>query len=154
VRFQQFGERYIVRLESGEPVIDTLTRFLQAEGVEFANVSAAGAVRWAQLGYWNAETKAYEYREFDEQLEVVSFQGNSSLKDGQPFFHIHGVFGRRDFSVVGGHLKEARVHPTLEVWLRTEDVPVRRAKDGQTGLDLLDLPEHTPGGRSGEGGKA
>jgi predicted DNA-binding protein with PD1-like motif len=43
--------------------------------------------------------------------------------------------------VLGGHIKEARVHPTLEVWLRAEDVPVRRAHDAASGLDLLDLPD-------------
>ena len=77
MRFQRFDDRYIVRLESGEPVINTLLEFLRSEQVEFANLSAAGAVSGVCLGYWNAETHAYEYREFDEQLEVVSFQGNS-----------------------------------------------------------------------------
>ena len=144
MRFQKFGDRYIVRLESGEPVIESLTAFLRDERIEFANLSAAGAVRWVHLGYWNADTRAYEYREVAEQLEVVSFQGNGSLKDGEPFLHLHGVFGRRDFSVLGGHIKEARVHPTLEVWLRTEDIAVRRAKDEVSGLDLLDLPTRAP----------
>ena len=141
MRFQRFDDRYVVRLESGEPVIDTLSEFLRSEQVEFANLSAAGAVSWVHLGYWNAETHAYEYREFDEQLEVVSFQGNSSLKDDAPFLHLHGVFGRHDFTAVAGHIKEARVHPTLEVWLRTEDMPVRRSHDSASGLDLLDLPD-------------
>ena len=139
MRFRRFDERYIVRLESGEPVIESLTRLLRSEGIAFANVSAAGAVRFARLGYWNPDSEAYEYREFNEQLEVVSFQGNASHKDGEPFLHIHGVFGRRDFSVLGGHVKEAHVHPTFEVWLRTEDVTVERAKDPATGLDLLAL---------------
>src|SRR5690348_11696221 len=129
MRFQQFDDRYIVRLESGEPAIEMLTAFLHAERVEFAHLSAAGAVQWVRLGYWNAETRRYEYQEFPEQLEVVSFQGNAALNDGQPFLHIHGVFGRRDFSVVGGHIKEARVHPTLEVWLRREANAVQRARD-------------------------
>ena len=151
MRFQRFGSRSIVRLESGESAIESLTDLLRSERVEFANLSAAGAVSWVRLGYWDAQTRAYEYREFDEQLEVVSFQGNSALKHGAPFLHLHGVFGRRDFSVVAGHIKEARVHPTLEVWLRTEDVPVRRAPDPATGLDLLDLPERMP---NSPGGKA
>ncbi len=141
MRFQQFDDRYIVRLESGEPVIETLTQFLRAQQVEFANVSGAGAVQWVRLGYWNARTQAYEYREVAEQLEVVSFQGNSSLKEGEPFLHIHGVFGRQDFTALAGHIKEARVHPTLEVWLRTEAIPIRRTHDAATGLDLLDLPQ-------------
>ena len=141
MRFQQFGERYIVRFESGEAGIETLTRFLAAQKIEFANVSAAGAVAWVRLAYWSAASREYEEREFDEQLEIVSFEGNSSLKDGKPFLHMHGVFARSDFSTIGGHVKELRVHPTLELWLRTEDVPVRRAHDPATGLDLLDLPE-------------
>ena len=141
MRFQQFGERYIVRFESGESVVEALSAFLSAESIEFANISAAGAVQSVRLAYWNAASRKYQERMFDEQLEVVSFQGNSSLKDGKPFLHIHGVFARPDFSTIGGHVKEARVHPTLEVWLRTEDVPVRRTHDDDSGLDLLDLPE-------------
>jgi predicted DNA-binding protein with PD1-like motif len=140
VRFQRFGDRYIVRLMSGEPLIETLHTFLRDEHIEFANLSAAGAVRSAKLAYWNASTHAYEAREFDQQMEVVSFQGNASLKDDAPFLHLHGVFGRSDFSCVGGHIQEATVHPTFEVWLKTEDVAVRRAREPESGLDLLDLP--------------
>ncbi len=141
MRYQRFEDRYVVRIESGEPLIDTLTEFLRTERVEFASLSAAGAVSWVRLGYWNPRTHAYEYHEFDEQLEVVSFEGNSALKDGAPFLHLHGVFGRHDFTAVAGHIKDARIHPTLEIWLRTEDVPVRRIHDAASGLDLLDLPD-------------
>ena len=141
MRFQRFGERYLLRFESGEAAIKTLTHFLDAELIEFANVSAAGAVASVRLAYWNAHLRKYEERDFAEQLEIVSFQGNSSLKDDKPFLHLHGVFARQDFSTIGGHVKELRVHPTLELWLRTEDVPVRRVHDDPSGLDLLDLPE-------------
>lgn len=144
MRYQQFGQRYILRLASGESLIATLTAFLKQAGVQFANVSAAGAVASVRLGYWNADTRQYAFRDFDEQLEVVSFQGNASLKDGEPFLHLHGVFGRSDYSTIGGHVQEARVHPTMEIWLRTEDIPVRRSKDPATGLDLLDLPDTAP----------
>ena len=43
--------------------------------------------------------------------------------------------------MVAGHVKAARANPTLEVWLRTESLPVRRVEDKATGLYLLDLPE-------------
>ena len=138
---KRFGERFIVRLESGEGLVDSLTGLLSEADVGFANVSAAGAVAWAQLAYWNAQSKKYEEREFSEQLEVVSFQGNASLKDGKPFLHIHAVFARQDFSTIGGHVKDLRVHPTLEIWLRTEDVDVNRVHDPSSGLDLLGLDE-------------
>jgi uncharacterized protein len=140
VQSKQFDDRFVLRLEAAEPVIETLTGFLASNGIGFANVSAAGAVKRARLGYWDAGQRQYRFRDFDEQMETVSFQGNASIKEGKPFLHIHGVFGRSDYSVIGGHVKEAWVYPTFEVWLRTERIDVRRAHDDATGLDLLDLP--------------
>ncbi|HYP39862.1 MAG TPA: PPC domain-containing DNA-binding protein [Chloroflexia bacterium] len=135
---------YIVRLESGEAVVETLTGFLEEREVTFAAVSAIGAVEWAELAYWNPRSQTYESRRFDEQMEVVSLQGNCSLKheetgESKPFLHIHCVLSKQDYSVVAGHLKEARVRPTLEVWLHTAPSPVRRSHDAATGLDLLAL---------------
>jgi predicted DNA-binding protein with PD1-like motif len=140
MRVQTFGDRSIVRLETGERAVESLVGLLEARGVGFANLSAAGALRWARLGFWDPDSKAYQYHEVEEQLEVVSFQGNSSMREGSPFLHLHVALARRDLTVMGGHLAEAVVHPTLEVWLRTEELPVRRARDAATGLDLLDLP--------------
>lgn len=141
MRFQRFGDRYILRLESGEPVLETLKEFLRSEQIGFGNLSAAGALQWVRLAYWNPDTRQYEYREVEEQLEVVSFQGNASWQDGEPKLHLHGALGRRDFSVLGGHIDDARVHPTLEIWLRAEEIQAVRKRDETTGLDLLDLPE-------------
>lgn len=139
MRYQQFGARYVVRLESGEPVVASLAKFLDARGIGFAEISAAGALKSVTLGYWNATSQQYQFHDFDEQVEVVSFQGNASMKDGKAFLHVHGVFGRADYSAIAGHIKEATVHPTFEVWLRTEDLSVRREHDEATGLDLLAL---------------
>jgi predicted DNA-binding protein with PD1-like motif len=61
MRHQRFGERYIVRLERGESVVETLTTLLADERIDCANLSAAGAVQWVRLAYWNAETRRYEF---------------------------------------------------------------------------------------------
>ena len=144
MRYRRFGDRFVIRLESGESLTEELEELVRREGIGFADVSAAGAVSWIRLGYWHADTRKYAYHEFDEQLEVVSFQGNISLEQNDsPHLHIHGVFGHPDFSVVAGHVKEARVNPTLEIWLRAEEIPIRRVRDQETGLDMLDLPEQS-----------
>ena len=145
MRIQRFDERFIVRIEAGERVVATLLDGLRREGVGFANLSRQGLS--ARLGFWKPDQRADDDREFDEQLEVVSFVGNASVRDGEPFLHLHVALGRADLSVVGGHLDEAVVHPTIEVWLRTEDVDVQRRRDPATGLDLLDLPAHRQGER-------
>jgi predicted DNA-binding protein with PD1-like motif len=137
--------RHIVRIEAGERVMPSLTRFFgelnRREGVTFANISGAGAVSRARLAYWDADSKEYIDRDFVEQLEVVSFLGNLAMKEGQPFAHLHVVLSRADFSTVGGHLQDAVVRPTLEVWLRAEEVVVERRLDPASGLYLLNLAE-------------
>jgi predicted DNA-binding protein with PD1-like motif len=74
-------------------------------------------------------------------MEVVSLVGNVSIKDGQPFTHIHVTLGKRDLSIVGGHFNDAVVHPNLEVWLRAESETVERTLDESCGLYLMDLSE-------------
>ena len=93
---------------------------------------------WSETGERLTEIPP-EVLELDA-LEVLTLSGNCSNKEGEPFLHLHVILGRRDFSLLGGHLKEARVHPTLEVWLRTETTPAHRRQDEGTGLYLLDLP--------------
>src|SRR5438067_5915617 len=101
MRFQQVGDNaYILRLYSGEPIVESLTAFLGKLGAGLASISAIGAVEWAELAYWNAQTKEYEHRRFDEQMEVVSLGGDCSLKEDEtgqskPFLHVHCVLSRR-----------------------------------------------------------
>lgn len=140
MRYQRFGDRYMLRLDSGEPVLQTLLGFLDTATIPCANVSATGGVNRVRLAHWNEQTGEYDVRTFTEQLEVLGFQGNAAMKGGAPYLSLEGVFGRADFSVIGGHVAEAWVHPTLEVWFRTEGVGVMRRHDDASGLDLLDLP--------------
>jgi hypothetical protein len=41
--------------------------------------------------------------------------GDVAVGDEGPTLHLHAVLGKADGSVVGGHLIEAYVRPTLEV---------------------------------------
>lgn len=144
MRFERFGSRIQVRLESGDRVMESLRRLLAAEGVGYAAVIGLGAVSQVRLSYLNTETRSYETHEFEEQLEVVSLVGNAALRDGEPFLHLHISLGRRDLSMFGGHFNEAIAHPTLEVWLQPEERPVHRLPDEASGLALLDLGERLP----------
>jgi predicted DNA-binding protein with PD1-like motif len=41
---------------------------------------------------------------------------------------------------MGGHLREAVVSATCEIWLSSFRDGIGRKKSGESGLDLLDLP--------------
>jgi predicted DNA-binding protein with PD1-like motif len=141
MRFQRLGERYQIRFESGEQVAASLLVWLEAEGIGYATMTGLGAVSGATVSYWNSETREYEQHQLDEQMEIVSLIGNVSIKEGQPFTHIHVTLGRRDLSIVGGHFNDAIVHPNLEVWVRPEAQAVERTLDESCGLYLMHLSE-------------
>lgn len=140
MRFQKLGERYQLRLESGERVADNLIAWLKETGVTYAAMTGLGAVGGARVSYWNSATRAYEAHDLDEQMEVVSLVGNASIKDGEPFTHIHVTLGKRDLSIVGGHFNDCVVHPNLEIWLSPEAETVERVLDESCGLYVMNLP--------------
>jgi predicted DNA-binding protein with PD1-like motif len=128
---------YAVVLGTGDEVVDQLGRFVREQEVEAASVTAIGAFNRALLGYFQWETKQYKKIAVDEQVEVLSLIGDVAVGDQGPTLHLHAVLGRSDGSVVGGHLLEAHVRPTLEVILIQPPSYLRKRKDPETGLALI-----------------
>ena len=141
MHFQQFGDRFQLRFESGEALSEPLLGWLGERHIGFAAMTGLGAVKSATVSYWNARTQTYEQHVLDEQLEVVSLIGNATIKEYAPFTHIHVALGRRDLSIVGGHLNDLVVHPNLEIWLRPEAATVQRTLDESCGLYVMDLAD-------------
>jgi predicted DNA-binding protein with PD1-like motif len=142
MRYERFESRLQVRLDSGEHVQPGLVELLKREGVGYASVTGLGAVRWVRLAYWNAVSREYEPHEVEEQVEVVSLVGNVTLRDEEPFLHLHISLGRHDLSMFGGHFLDAIAHPNFEVWIQREAGPVHRRVEAASGLALMDLPGH------------
>jgi predicted DNA-binding protein with PD1-like motif len=55
--------------------------------------------------------------------------------------HAHIVVGKSDGTAHGGHLLEAHVRPTLEVFLVESPKPLRRKMNAEVSLALIDLTE-------------
>ncbi len=93
----------------------------------------------ARIAFFDTDAKRYLDREYDEQMEVLALVGNVAIHDGEPLIHAHVTLGRRDYAVIGGHLREGVVRPTLELTLHTGSEPLQRAVDPKYGLPGLDL---------------
>ena len=130
---------YAVVLDTGDEVTGELGKFVRDQEVEAASVTAIGAFNRAVLGYFQWETKQYKKIAVDEQVEVLSLLGDVAVGDEGPTLHLHAVLGKSDGSVVGGHLIEAYVRPTLEVILVQSPSYLRKRKDPETGLALIDI---------------
>ena len=124
-------------LKAGEKIHEGVLKLARKEGVKTGAVSAIGGVDELVLSYFDLKKKKYEEHRFDEFMEVASLVGNITVKDGEPFLHVHGTFGRRDLSVVAGHVISGRVRPFLEVSIVKASNTVLRRMDKKTGLNSI-----------------
>jgi hypothetical protein len=132
------AEAWALVFEPGDEAVGTLTDFAVEHDLQAASFTALGAFLSAKVAWFNLDTKEYEEIAVDEQVEALSMVGDLALKDGRPFVHAHAVLARRDGSVIGGHLLEATVRPTLELFLHVYSEPLRRVPDDASGLALID----------------
>ena len=127
---------WLLVFAKGEEAIAALTAY--AAGLPSGHFHAIGAFERAMLAYWNRDTRLYEDLPVNEQVEVISLIGNVTRDEqGAPRVHAHASLGRRDGSMIGGHLKSGVVYPTLELFLVVGDVEIRRRIDAETGLSLI-----------------
>ncbi len=131
------GNEHVLVLEAGERLFETVTDYLSQHTITAARFTAFGAFREVDLRYFNMESKHYEQRVFQQQVEVVSLIGSASLREGKPFIHAHAVVSDQQYHTLGGHLGDAVVDPTLELFLTQLDRVLEREKDPRTGLYLL-----------------
>ncbi|MGD8968718.1 MAG: DNA-binding protein [Anaerolineae bacterium] len=140
MHFKRSGSTYLIRLERGERAVESLTGFADRHRIGFAVIHAIGTFQRLTLGYYNALDKTYQEQTLDEPFEVLNLSGNIAKgQDGERIVHAHVTVGRPDYTTLGGHLVEATVGPTLEVFVETLPVTIRRRQDPQTGLNVWDL---------------
>jgi len=127
----------IYSLKAGSKIPDDILAIAKKERVVTARVEAIGGVEEVRLAYFNRHARRYEEHDFKEFLEVTGILGNVTLKDGKPFLHIHGTFGRSDLSTLAGHVMTAKVFPLLEVVITpTKNRALRKFDDG-LGLNVI-----------------
>lgn len=137
------GQRtFAVVMDSGDEAMEHVCRFAEREGVTGAQITGIGAFEKAVLRYFDWNTKEYRDIPVAEQVEVASLIGDiGEDEQGRPAVHIHLVLGRRDGSALAGHLKTGLVRPTLELIVTEAPAHLRRRKDPETGLSLIELGE-------------
>ena len=126
------GPTYVFRVPEGEELLSYITRFAKVNGVKLGLVLAIGALRGCKLGYYDQRAQRYEVLELDEEVELVSALGNVSIREGEPFVHMHVSVGRRDGTTLSGHLIEAKVFVAEVFLLEVEGGPelVREREGG------------------------
>jgi predicted DNA-binding protein with PD1-like motif len=78
---------------------------------------------------------------------MISLIGDVGVVNGAPQIHAHGAVGFPDGQVRGGHMLEAIVWPTLELFFTAYRAPLIKTHDAETNLFLFDLKERKDGSK-------
>lgn len=127
----------ILKIEKGEDCLNVLKSLAQKMDLSF-QFSIIGACSLVELSYYDLKTKKYSSKEFsNENMEVLSVNGNVAWCEGEPVVHTHGVFSNENYECFGGHVVKLVISVTGEVIINWLSEKVTRKYDEDTGLKLL-----------------
>lgn len=128
----------VLILERGEELMASLEAYAKDNALAGAWLqSGVGGAEGTTLSFYDLEKREYIDKTFDEPLEILSLQGNLAWVSDTPFWHVHGVFGTRDYQTIGGHVKELTIALTGELSITSLGTTFSRQYDETTGLKLL-----------------
>ncbi len=134
MEFRKEGSVFVIMLKKGEKLMETLNRFVEEKQIKGGFFQAVGAVKGVEIGYYDHNKHEYDWKTMEGEHELLSLLGTVS----ETGVHAHIVVSDETYSCIGGHLKEAEISATLELFL-TELKKIRRKQDAETGLKLMEL---------------
>ena len=139
-QIDQQPRSYVLIFNTGDELAKGLKDFAIEQRLADATFKAIGALASVKLAWFDPETKKYRTSvDLKEQVELLSLIGDVAQHEGKPLVHAHAVVGRSDGATAGGHLLEAVVRPTCEVFLTESPVHLSKGLDPETGLVLIML---------------
>lgn len=129
------GYNYVVRLDKGELLVESLIKLAREQNLGGAWISGLGGALWAELGFYDLDKKAYQWKKFEKLLEITALQGNLAWEGEEPVLHIHGSFADENMQACGGHVKELQVAGTCELFMHVIiNQKLIRNESGEIGL--------------------
>lgn len=139
MKYNQFGNDWVIRLEKGDEILSTLSDFCLRMGIFLGTVQGIGATDRLRIGLFDPSENRYLTTDVSKNLEITALLGNiSRLGDGVRL-HLHITAADGEGHTWAGHLDHAFVSVTCEVFIRQIDGDVERVHDPDTGLYLLNL---------------
>src|SRR5258707_3839035 len=129
---------YAIILAKGDEVMSGLTDFARQNKVASASFTAIGAFSHATVAWFDDARKEFRLIPIKQQVELVSMIGDIALVNDQPAVHTHVALASSDGTVRGGHVINAFVFPTLELFMTVYPKALHKQLDDATGLKLID----------------
>jgi uncharacterized protein len=130
-------KEYVLVFDKGDEVLSGLTDFARQQHIVSAHFTAIGAFAHCTLAWYDSLQHLFEMMPWHQAAEVVSFSGDIALNNGSPAVHAHASIALSDGSVKGGHVVDACVFPTLELFITVFPTPLYKQEDSLTKLNLI-----------------
>ncbi|MDN5277054.1 MAG: uncharacterized protein PWR01_1019 [Clostridiales bacterium] len=137
--YKRFGNTYVVSIEKGEEIVESLKRFCQEENIKLGYITGIGASNKLVIGIFDTTEKVYRSTEITGEHEITSLTGNITTMKGETYLHIHATLANSEFEAIGGHLNSAVVSGVCEVFVQKVEGEVDREFDQDVGLNVLKL---------------
>jgi len=134
------GRIIVARVMPDEDLIDAIKILVKDYDIKSGLINIIGAFKKFTIGYFDLNTKEYNFKTFEENVELISCMGNISYKDGEPIIHIHISVGKGDYNLIGGHLSQPSIiSVTAEVFIYEINQKLNRVNESTFNLSLLEL---------------
>ncbi|MHB2020178.1 MAG: PPC domain-containing DNA-binding protein [Candidatus Xenobia bacterium] len=132
---QEQDGRLVISIARGEMLREQVEGVAARYGVKSARVWAIGALEDPEIGWWELPPgSTYHKQVFPGVWELLSLDGNITWWNDRPFLHVHTAISGHDFKVLGGHLFDARVGVTVEMFMDPLATPLPRSFCADIGL--------------------
>ena len=131
------GAATLVRIPEGDDLLEGLTRAVTELGIQAGWVQVLGAAKKVVVGYYDQTAKEYRTHEPEGTFEIASGVASISMKDGEPFVHLHLTCSGEDGTAIGGHAMPGTIVFVAECFITELRGPApERVMDESTGLAL------------------
>ena len=119
--YQKSKDTYILRLDIGQEICTEIKKFCIEHNIRGASIQGIGFANNIKLGTYNSKKQDYDIFTFKNGHEITSLVGNVTTKGDDLIIHIHGNFSNEKCEIIGGHLFEATIALTAEIFIRELD---------------------------------
>lgn len=137
MEYKTFENTIVARLDKGDKIAKSLLLIAKKENVKLASVSGIGATDDFEVGIFDLDKSEYNRIKFEGNHEINALIGNITLKDGEPYLHLHITATNRDGKVVGGHLFDGTISLTAEIFINTQNAGLERRFDENLGINRI-----------------
>lgn len=137
MEYRRFDNSVVLRLDKDDEITAAVLEVAKKENIRLASVTGIGATDNVTVGVFDIDKKAYDKFTFTGNKEITSLVGNINTMNSEEYCHMHITLAGDKGTVVGGHLLNAVISLTAEIFINIIDGSVDRKRNEALGINTF-----------------